>query len=284
MCIFADPVQEVADTKIFVASAEGRQYTAYQMQFEMPKLTRADIVAGRTQIPGNAMILPVPWQAGEAKIGLVDMSKCVDFFDKLAEMLTPKTKGSRGLDLAYAASFGDYLEVHKVGNFDVSVAYSVADIDRANPDVFRLGADAKVTLQKYYEGPVFKYAFVICALARDGKIHPLAYTSAAREKLFVPTRHEHGSVTDLPSWDHAIYTTASGDPVGPTGYKTSSFKQLFRDYSAAKIAQYADIGWRPVVAEVPELAPFVKGAALTRYTYMGKLPNQDVRIPMVSSL
>jgi hypothetical protein len=262
MCIFAGPVERVSNTKIFVAAAGGRQYTAYEMQFEMPPLKREHILAG-TNPPGNAMILPVPWNAGE-EITLVDMSKTPRFFNDLNDLLEPRTRGYKGFE-SFGAPAGGFLKVQEVGNFDVSIAYTVEDIDRVDPTAFTLSPSAKATLEKHYPDG---YAFVVCALARDGSIHPLAYTSAARSTLFVPTRHEHGDSDEFPEWDHSIFTTTKSQP-----FQNAHGKQEATSMSSRM--------WQTVAGSVTELMPFVEhGPWLVRHVYRGKLPNKDIRIPV----
>ena len=273
MCMFSGPVH-VAATKIFASVVDGKQLTAYQMEFEMGPLTRSDITNDTTP-PGVAMILPVPWTDTDPEIALIDLSASKDFFDQIKK-LVPRSallRKSRGV-MIYAASAEppDSLEVHKVGNFDVSIAYSTADIERANPDVFTLSSDARETLEKNYKTD---FAFVICALRVSGGIHPIAYIHTARKWAFVPTRHEHGNGVELPEWDHDIYVNGSGEPFrNPAG---SPIRHHFtqgaeaQDPSAQRVKD-------ALISKVPELSGFLSGQRINRYRFHGRFKNIDFRV------
>lgn len=276
MCIFAGEVEQVGDTKIFVAASGHRQFTAYQMQFTLPRLTREDIVAGRT-VPGNAMILPVPWRQGET-LELVDMSKAEDFFSELKKLVPETRFRSRGAMSSKSMTLGmepDHLEVFRVGKFEVSIAYTPADIDRANPDVFKLGDKARQTLEAHYPSG---YAFIICALAESGGIHPIAYISEVNDTLFVPTRHEHGDGLDLPRWDHDIYVPLETAPPLRNPADSPLRNHRTEGYNGDRQGGgvYREV-WDKLTSKVPELRPFAN--PLVRYRYKGRFKNIDFEVP-----
>lgn len=196
MCIMAGPVKSVTDTRIFVG-ADGnktRQCVIYAMAVEL-------------QGKVNAMILPVPLGTGAPKgIELVDLSNYPTIFDDLNE---PFVERSRGLDSFGGASKGLTLEVHKVGSYSVSIVPDVESVKRLGAE-FVLSPDTEHTLRECY--PV-GFAFVVARLRESGPFHPLAYTHPLiAQRLFVPTRHEHGGRHgELPEWDHLIFHQSPHD-------------------------------------------------------------------------
>lgn len=275
MCIFAGPVEDVSDTKIFVTANATEQFTAYQMKFSMPsRSSRVDLIVNNAeptkQAPGNAMILPVPWQEGEPDIRLVDMSKAPKFFTDLMKLQVQMR--SRSLSKGTPNSFGadDFLEVHQVGKFSVSIAYNWADISRIDPDVFTLSRDAARTLGLNYSKG---FAFVVATLREGGEIHPLGYISQRRPMLFVPTRHEHGE--ENPQWHHSIYASsddrsAAQGFVPPASYAHAHYREgKSLSFSTQRV-------WDDLVAQVPELGAFANIAPIAKFDMGGPLKNEDL--------
>lgn len=182
MCIFAGEVQKVANTRIFASARDRERFIAYQMEVGLAE--------------ANAMILPVPTKG---EVELVDMSPYSAFFQDLEDALFPKPR-MRGMSLT-KSSTPNSLPVHRIGSYEVSIAPDVDSIDRINPEVFTLSPNTKRVLSQHYaEG----YAFIVCHLVESGEIHPLGFKYIADDdKLFIPTRHEHGS--GRASWDHEVY-------------------------------------------------------------------------------
>ena len=271
MCMFSGPVH-VASTKIFASKVGGQQFTAYEMEFKQAALTRDRIVSGEDP-PGVGMILPVPWKEDRAPIKLVDLSASDDFFDQIKRLVPETRYRSKSMGVASRSFSDDHLEVHKVGSFDISLAYSVEDIDRANPDVFTLSEDAKNTIQKHYKKG---YAFVIAALRDAGKIHPLAWIAESDSShIFVPTRHEHGNRWDLPAWDHDIYVNGSGDPFrNPADAPTRNHFTAGMD-ADHNFATEVKMG---LANKVPEVRKFLMGQKINRYRYNGRFKNIDFRV------
>jgi hypothetical protein len=209
------------------------------------------------------------------------MSEAPGFFDDADKLFMPLTLGktkSRGVD---------FLKVHEVGNYQVSIAESLDDLDRVNPEVFTLSPDAKSTLGTYDDG----FCFVVAQLKESGKFHALAYTHpvAGDGKLFIPTKHEHGShVAPHPQlegeradWDHHIYYQDTQAKY--TDLPGSKDKSETR----SNANQYGMIArWAKMYAEkVPSLAPFLdseQDSRIIRSRFHGKLRNIDLHLEACS--
>lgn len=268
MCIMARPVRSVSNTRIFVGcdSRRERQLLVYEMAVEL-------------QGGSNAMILPVPAAVPE-DVALLDLSEAPQFFDDLDKPFERMTLGTKG----GSRGFGDTLKIHEVGNYRVSIAPSVEDLDRVDPAVFTLSAETRQTLTPNY-GTGF--VFVVAALRESGKFHPLAYTHPVMEdgRLFIPTRHEHGNSTRhgyaaLPRWDHYVYRqvpTVFAEMPGSKDHTEIRGKGS-RDDPYPRVATCIE----GLVAKVPTLAPFLDadkdGARLFRTAFKGPLKNMDLHL------
>ena len=286
MCIFAGPAEVSATRIAALLSTDGReQFTAYEMEFAKPPALQREHILFELDGPhGNAMILPVPWSPGDSPVRMVDLSRAEDLFDKLDSLVDiPRTRGGTKGFLSFGMGTDSFLEVLEVGSFSVSIAYSLADIARANPDVFTLSPEAAATLEANYASG---FAFVICALRESGKIHPLGYISTFRDTLFVPTRHEHGSDEDLPEWDHTIYV--SRDDLkrrrGSVAQALDVSNGQMSFYAGQEIREPSSTGWDYVgrtwdglIEKVPELAAFRKAHPVAKYVMDGKFANTDFR-------
>lgn len=304
MCILAQPVRTVSNTRIFVGSNGTRQLTVYEMyvkladihtrtaakMFNKPieEVTKAERDAAKTANfgalysggpveAGNAMILPAP-AASPSDIELIDMSEHPKFFDDLDLAFRRRSRS-----LSKSAPAGGHLEVHKVGNYDVSIADTLDDLDRLNPEVFTLSDDAKQALGPNYSrlnGP--KHVFIVAVLRESGKFHPLAYTHpiAADGKLFVPTRHEHGhNHSEDPhggraDWDHHIFHTQTGSDFAelPGTKNHREVRSVSNEFSSAK--RLLD----KASEKVPAIAPYMGSGNLVRSKFKGPLRNMDLRL------
>lgn len=262
MCIFAHSVASVSNTSIAVLADKGERFTAYQMSVNLAETGT-----------GNAMVLPVP--ANVATIQLIDMSKCKDFFDKLESLWPKPVTLSRGLSPGY-------LRVQRVGDYEVSIAQNVTDINRLDPDVFRLGLGAEKLLREHYS-KLEGWSFVVAKLVAGGSLHPLGYTYTARNPtdLYVPTYHEHGgdSISNhevqyyqepLPLWEHNLYFQ------GPWRLQESPTPADVLDSSEVGVGTL-----QGVVDRVPQLSKFLNPRRpLRRLKLAGHLPNMDVRLTL----
>jgi hypothetical protein len=229
---FLNPKVTVSGTNIFVAHLNKgtRQFTAYEniVNIGKEKITTS-----------NAMILPFPLKQGES-IELIDLSNYPTFFADCENCFKEQTKSnSRGI--SKSRSTDNYLEVQQVGGYKCSVAESLDDILKINPNVFVLPKDIHELLSNHYSKG---FGFVVCLFSSDVlKTHPIAFTHSTigENQLYVPTKHEHGNhpekkklvasvayhqhfikgthmklpnqgrveVTDYADWDHVIYSVNS---------------------------------------------------------------------------
>ncbi len=252
MCIFANGVGAVADTRIAAFTRGNECFTAYQMNVSL---------GGKP----NAMILPVP-TAGAVR--LVDMSARPKFFEALARLWP--TSRSMTLSLSATASI---LAVEQVGSYAVSVAPTVADINRIDPSVFQLSPFTEEVLRADYPAEE-DFAFVVAKLTDEGKKHPLAYIYEPVDPraLFLPTRHVHGGPHRGANWDHRVYVQGPERLLDDPEARGSELR-----VSPAEAGRRA----RTVAAileTVPELDGFLDpGRPLSRAEWWGPLRNIDAR-------
>lgn len=164
------------------------------------------VYANRVALRGGkptAMVLPVPCSAasreaadGLCGISVLDMGgAAANLFSDLKAMF-PRVDAP----MASAASFGgarslaaSTLEVHRSGSYRYSVVPSINDFARLDQTVFDLKAGGLegVLMAHYLTG----FAFLACIIDRDADLVPIAYThdKLPSKKLFVPTRHHHGT-------------------------------------------------------------------------------------------
>lgn len=262
MCIMAGPVESVSNTRIFVgADSRGlRQVVLYAMAVQLQARS------GK----GNAMILPVP--GGATDVALFDLTAYPTIFDDID---APFVVRSRGVSKDLDRSFGEPLEVHRVGSYDVSIVPTVDDVKRLNTSVFEVSADTENTLRGHY--PV-GFAFLVAQLRTSGDFHPLAYTHPVVDgRMFIPTRHEHGGRSgDLPKWDHSIYHQSQSElDVIPQDHRNIPRRQTARTaHFDGKLLPllYASEKTRPLVGYFDPRGP------LTKIEAHGRLPNIDLTV------
>jgi hypothetical protein len=168
----------------------------------------------------NAMILPAPLKKGE-KIQVLDLSKDDQYFKKLNAWF-PKLQTaadysrSREMKMKMADKSKGHLDVLEVGNYFISLAENLADLERIDPNVFTVSEQIKSLFGQFYpEG----YGFVVCSFdpSKAMEAHPIGYIHDVLPdgRLFVPTRHQHTeTVEPKEHFDHEIYsvnTKADGD-------------------------------------------------------------------------
>jgi len=155
------------------------------------------------------MILPVP----RGRIRFLDFSQHGKLFDRLSdafpEMIEPAPRG-----------LGNKLRVESVGNYFVSLAPRLEDLNRVNASSFRVSPGiASILSANYAEG----FSFVVCRFKSNTvEPHPIAYEHERLPSgaMFVPTRHAHGSKSvdvEHADWDHDIYTTCASAASFSTG-------------------------------------------------------------------
>lgn len=215
MCIISNWVDDVVNTEIFVAPDEHQkiQLTVYSNKV-------------KNSYPNNAMILPVPYPN---TVHFYDMKHyCGDFFGDCKKLFYSNVSRSGGG--TFSATNGHYrkgssetLKVFDVGDYKVSLAFSLDDLNRVNEKVFSMSPGCKQLLEKDYSNPM--YGFIICKLKDSYTLEqykPFAYSHKIvnGNKIFIPTKHYHEnhaipninparSAVDMEAgheqWDHCIY-------------------------------------------------------------------------------
>jgi hypothetical protein len=194
MCIIRGPVDSVKKTNIFVAPSTdfSQQLTVYSNEV--------------TTGAANMMILPVPYPetvSFKAVYPTLFSDAAASFTE--VDVLTENPLLWRGSS--------PKLEVFRVGPYNVSIALSLADLDRIDADQLEpVSEELRYMLARTY-GPDLMpvpYGFICCALQPGANTYePLAYTHRALETgLFVPTKHFHGAEEEViaKDWDHAVYS------------------------------------------------------------------------------
>jgi len=206
---------DLEDTKILVAPSADRkqQLTVY-----------SNLVKNKSAT--NAMILPV---VAPHSVKFINLSKYNDIFEDCDKSFPVRFAYDGNDEEEGITCFSmneSYLEVQDVGSYKCSVANSIADLQRVDPRVFTITQDFVDVLTQHYDAQY--WGFIICKI-RDGatdsfeEYHPIAYThSLIGGKLFIPTRHYHGTPSANPQvandWDHTIYVhNASIDCEIPDG-------------------------------------------------------------------
>lgn len=191
MCCFSQPVQRVAETRIFARRLDGsRQGLAYQMSFS----ATVDL----------AMILPLPVipGSGEKAVKFINLEEYDSFFADLHNAFplpVPKGRNALGINSNDAGA----LEVQSVGSFEASFVPSIKDFSRLD-ERFRIEPWVWSKLPAYAD-----FGFAVFKLKKgDHKVHPMALSFPSRhpDKLFFPTVHIHdGEVHPKEDFDHELY-------------------------------------------------------------------------------
>lgn len=196
MCCFSGPIGDVSGTNIFArASADGRQFLAYQMTVSMKEPV--------------AMILPLPVPAGspEKAIRWIDLHGYPDLFAHLSILFDGARKGAEGPSRSLGSPAP--LEVASVGSFEASFVPSLGDFSRLDAR-FRLSDAVWKKLPQYAD-----WGFAVFKLKPGTTtVHPMAFEFPRRDptKLFFPTVHVHdGSVHAKAKFDHKLYFQHAGD-------------------------------------------------------------------------
>lgn len=229
------PPPIVGGTRIFVGpTRKGRQITYYAnyVSLQNASSTAPDLVTGSIKMSstGGAMILPVP----RGRIRLLDLSNKAIFgemFERLDSAFprlrydSPYSGGGDLLDLFDDRDCsGKALKVEEVGSYFVSVAPRLEDIDRIDSSYFKVSAGMRQILSVHYAD---HFSFIVCRFkTKKVEPHPVGYEHERLPdgRMFVPTRHEHGSKHSQQAnahadWDHTIYACCSSDLVFASGAK-----------------------------------------------------------------
>ncbi len=188
MCLISTEVNQVSNTKIFIAPSadKTRQITIYSND--------VDNISN-----GNAMVLPVPLPQS---LSFHDLSQYKNFFEDCKNCFSDPTKTLKSYSLNMIDK-AEGLEVFKIGSYYVSVAKNLEQLELVNNKVFKLSDGLKKVLNTYYYQPY--WGFIICKLS-PGKnnYHPFAYShQIIQNKIYVPTRHYHElpDFNDVGNWN-----------------------------------------------------------------------------------
>jgi hypothetical protein len=199
------------------------------------------------------------------QVQLLDLSKDAFKFedlDKCFPTFVPLVQEK--LNVASALRGRHALEVHQVGAYQMSVAPTLADLNRIDASVFTVPANITELMATHY-GKGF--AFVICVFdpTKEIKPHPIGYVHdwLAPSKMFVPCRHEHGHGTpEKERFDHRIYSLNTGSEGGAGESPEDTRKNL--EHRAAKeggtIVQPASSA-AVLLAKSAVLAPLLSAAS-----------------------
>jgi len=186
MCIINEPVDSIADTKLFASfnNNKTKQLMIYSNKIE-------------NKISSNAMVLPVPNCASVQFHSMKDISH---FFDNLDKNFIKQTY-ARSLSKSMTNSYGmsdtlndEILEVLDIGSYLISKVESITDFDRLDKNVFQLSPKIKEILSSKYNK---QFGYLVCKL-KIGSVdyEPLAYSHDSLSKnnkpyLFLPSYHYH---------------------------------------------------------------------------------------------
>jgi hypothetical protein len=201
MCIIAEEIESVKNTKIFCGLSEDRQRQIVVYANEIANLASL-----------NAMILPV---LNPESIQFHDLTDYKEIFHECSLCFKSKNMkfGMRSKSNNFVLDCDDEddcLDVIDVGSYSVSVAPTLNDLKRVDESIFTMDPDLEETLGHVYKNSSF--GFIICALKPGNQeYHPLAYsTDIYQNKVFVPTLHYHKSshgkaFGNTGDWSHEIY-------------------------------------------------------------------------------
>jgi hypothetical protein len=191
MCIFSQPILEVANTQIFARlTGAGTQFLVYQMTYLSQTV--------------NAMVLPLPVDpaAGEHAVRFQSLEEYPDFFDDMVLGFPYRhiaSIGCGGPDMATTAR----LEVQEIGSYIASFVPTVSNFDRLDP-AFAVPKSIWDKIPEYHD-----YGFAVFQLRKlSAKAHPMALEFDTRwpERVFFPTVDIHdGQIHQSEAFDHLLY-------------------------------------------------------------------------------
>lgn len=197
MCIVADIVIEVHNTRIFVCNC------AY-MQTESNDITPVELVIYSADVnsstKSNAVILPVYNPTGKtSNIIPLDLSACPQILDDIEAQFKrwdPQVKSymstnGRGIE---TDSFSEPLPVHTVGDYQFSIMSSKKDFNRLDKTKLRVNPQSKKSIDVHS----MDYSFIVFQFFKGGDLHlsPFGYIAPLSSSYdhFVPAIHGHPHV------------------------------------------------------------------------------------------
>jgi len=264
MCCFSQPVESVAETRIFARSLEGLQTIVYSMAYE-----------ATTEL---AMVLPIPVPPGcaEDAVEFIDLESCPDFFEHLREGFPkPVSPGRRraGVELL-SLDNAPRLQVLEVGQFEASFVPKPEDFGRLD-ERFRLPIDVWLELNAYRDWgfAVFK----LKSARRAARVHPMAFAFPQRDRtrLFFPTLHIHDRRLDAAAhFDHELYC----QPEPALNWYLQGWEE---SWGAARRFVTCEAAWKVLDAARPVWRLAVAGTRENADTWLG--PGGEVPAPAVAS-
>jgi hypothetical protein len=186
MCCFSQPVELVANTRIFArASSQGRQFLVYSMRY-----------AAASEL-AMVLPLPVPPDPAEDALRFINLQGYAEFFEDLEYGYPQPECGHPD---------GVPLKVHDVGDFEASFVPRMDDFGRLD-ERFRIGRDVwdRLPANRDFGFAVFKLRE---AASRPKDVHPMAFEFPRRnpDLLYFPTVHVHDrTVSPHADFEHVLY-------------------------------------------------------------------------------
>jgi hypothetical protein len=204
MCCFSQPVQRVANTRIFARRFNrDRQYLAYQMAVQTVRPT--------------AMILPLPVSLPMKPdaVRFISLKEYPAFFEALSTLFVrPMTAHASSREEVIVLSRP--LPVQNVGDFVASFVPRLQDFSRLDPRfVIKPAVWRKLPRYGDYGFAVFQLKAPARTLAQ---VHPMAleFRTRLREQIFFPTVHIHdGALHAREEFDHELYWQGRGEEMWP---------------------------------------------------------------------
>jgi hypothetical protein len=246
MCCFSQPVQRIANTRIFARRLnQNRQYLAYQMAFQTIRPT--------------AMILPLPvaLPTKTDTVRFISLKEYPDFFDALTTLFTPLVRTATASDSARDSGVPPSLPVETVGDFVASFVPTMKDFSRLDPRfVIKPTVWRRLPRYRDYGFAVFQLKVPARTLAQ---VHPIAleFHSRLRDRLFFPTVHIHdGQVHTRETFDHALYWQGRGEETWTRAMRSlPPTPPPWRENYGRNDPERLDIGPVPLPTPIPTPTP-----------------------------
>ncbi len=186
----------------------------------------------------SIMVVPFPVEKGTKpdNIGLVDVStkSMKELRDKI-KALKPKLKSSRGgFDMFLNCSNSSPLEVHKIGNYNISVALSLNQLlNRIDWTRFNKPRDFNQRVQTFNNEKLypsnFDYFYVVAEATENIKDDGFGIVYPQLNNFqYIPTAHEDTEQT--PEFDVEIYNFGYNDSI-----KDIDFKNVLRNINGQPV-------------------------------------------------
>lgn len=194
MCIVADSVKDVSNTKI------ASFHVAYSLD-DKQTIIPAQLIVYSANVDSttnsNAFILPVYNPDNNyRKIIPLDFSKFPQFFDKIDNIYNrwfpkPVSYSRSNSTLDCFSNSGNFLEVHTVGDYKFSIMPSKIDFNRIDRSQLNISPIAKISIDAHSND----YSFIVYQFFQKGNIDitPFGYLCepCKENSMIIPTIHGH---------------------------------------------------------------------------------------------